>query len=92
LKSKHLSHSSLRDINKRYGRTIRFPIRRKRAHRLRRAADSHKSGKKNNIENSTRRNRIILWSIIIATTLVLGAISHIRVDPFYHKPAIQGVR
>ena len=69
--------SSLRDINKRYGRTIRFPFQLKADKRLRHATDSTRSKGANASAVSTSRNRIILWGSIIAIAVILGGMSHV---------------
>ncbi|HEY1788321.1 MAG TPA: hypothetical protein VGJ73_09210 [Verrucomicrobiae bacterium] len=75
MKKKHLNRSSLRDINQRYGRKIRAPARSKKSYRSRGASPSktlpHPEAA------PTRRNRIILWSIIIGAAVILAVCSHV---------------
>ena len=77
MKNKRQSRSSLRDINKRYGRTIRFPSRRKRTHHSHRSAAPHSSGKTEKAGSATRRNRLVFW-LVVVLALVLGIISHVQ--------------
>jgi uncharacterized membrane protein YdjX (TVP38/TMEM64 family) len=79
LRKKHPSRSSLRDLNKRYGRTIRFHSERKLAARLqpRPAVGAASSHHGDHFANPVIRNRIIFWSIVILIALVLGALSHV---------------
>lgn len=58
-KKKHSRRSSLRDINKRYGQTIRYPARRKKTT----VADA---------ASPMRDSRIMVWSVVVAIVLALG--------------------
>jgi uncharacterized membrane protein YdjX (TVP38/TMEM64 family) len=71
-------HSHLRDINKRYGRAIRSPIRPK-GPGGRRHAKASSSGNKGRAVTSPaiRKNRMILWSTVIVFAAVLGCLSHV---------------
>jgi uncharacterized membrane protein YdjX (TVP38/TMEM64 family) len=69
------STSGLRDIDKRYGRKINFPARSKKKHALRAAKHSKDSHPPD--AAPTRKNRIILWAVVIVAAVVLGTFSHI---------------
>jgi uncharacterized membrane protein YdjX (TVP38/TMEM64 family) len=75
-KRRRLSHSNLRNINKRYGRTIRPPVKRKAVNGARRARAAHSTHDTAGAGKATRRNRIILWTTVIVIALALGGLSH----------------
>jgi uncharacterized membrane protein YdjX (TVP38/TMEM64 family) len=74
-KTKHFERSSLRDINKRYGRKIKYHPRPKKHTHSQKAKHSSTSHVSPN--SPAHKNRIILWSTIIAAAVILGVLSHI---------------